>query len=68
MSNVSRTDALTRLKTIQLIKQRGNKEYARCERSDYAKSAVTYGELIQEMMDFEKVYDWQQWDSESSSC
>ena len=64
MSNVSRTDALTRLKTIQLIKQRGNKEYARCERSDYAKSAVTYGELIQEMMDFEKVYDWQQWDSE----
>jgi len=61
---VTQQDAAKRLASMQRLKEKGNKEYTGHDRASVAKSAVTYGELIQEMMDFEKEYDWEAWDSE----
>ena len=46
------------------LKEKGNKQYKGPDKASVAKSAVTYGELIQEMMDFEREYDWATWDNE----
>jgi len=52
------------LENMERLKKKGNAEYVRNEPASVAKAAVLYGELLQEMMKFEKEYPWRSWDTE----
>ncbi len=53
-----------RLAKMDKLKKKGNAEFVKNEKAAWAKSAVIYGELLQEMMTFEKDYPWRSWDTE----
>jgi hypothetical protein len=59
----SAENAKSRLLSMFELKQNGNIAYVSKEPSRWASAAVTYGELLQSMISFEKDYPWQSWDT-----